>query len=271
MGWSNSVWGTACPEFHRSSVSRRAALQVGALALSGLGLPDLLCAARRQETRSGWLWQCKVVHLDLYVGRAEPARYLGPQARRTRGYSRIIPTDRHERTGNLDQRALPVAGPTGTPPDDRPIDEPRRPGPPLDGPSTLDRAPGADALFGCRRSIAARLAAPGSTGRKAASDDGRGTQRGQHAVDGHASRGTRWPGAGPGRWLAGQGIRPVSGRRRSQYHRLPRGGARSSRGCLAAPAGLSSPAPGRSCRRPPTWPATGLGRGTATSEKHSTA
>ena len=44
MGWSNSVRGTACREFHRSSVSRRAALQVGALALSGLGLPGLLRA-----------------------------------------------------------------------------------------------------------------------------------------------------------------------------------------------------------------------------------
>ena len=71
---------TACLDFRRLGMSRRETLRAGALALAGLGLPGLLRAREMAEALCPGVWPCEVVHFDLYVGWAQPARYVGPKA-----------------------------------------------------------------------------------------------------------------------------------------------------------------------------------------------
>ena len=57
MRYPQSVRTTACREFSQLQLSRRKALQAGALALTGLGLPDLPAGqAGRLELRPEWVW-----------------------------------------------------------------------------------------------------------------------------------------------------------------------------------------------------------------------
>ena len=111
--------------------------------------------------------------------------------------------------GHLDQRAFPVVSPASAPAVDRAVDEPRRCRAPVHGTSCPDRPPGSDAVFRRGRTFAARLAAPRGDRVEASPDLGCDAERGEHALDGHASGRTGRQGSGPGRRLAGQGVRPV--------------------------------------------------------------
>ena len=76
-------------------VSRRTAVQAGAVGLLGLGMNHLeaLRAATPDEPPSSGR-HGEVVHLHLPLRRSGPARELRPQARRPRGNPRRVPPDR---------------------------------------------------------------------------------------------------------------------------------------------------------------------------------
>ena len=86
-----------CPGFLRHLPTRREAVRAGALTLTGLGLPGLFQArapaAGDQLLSIDRVWSGQGVHPDLPVGRSQPARHLGPEARRPGGDPRRIPAD----------------------------------------------------------------------------------------------------------------------------------------------------------------------------------
>ena len=258
-----------CREFQGRGVSRRDALRAGAVAMAGLGLARAVSESGGRRG-AGWIRPGEVVPPDLHVGRAEPARYLGPEARCAGGDPRQLRHDRDEDPGRPDQRALADAGHADGQAGDRPVDEPRRLHAPLDGAPRPDRPPGPDAVFRRRRAVAQRLAAPGLAGRAGPPAARGAAPGGDDALDGRASGRARRQGPRPARRLARQGLRPVPRRRRPQRRRFPRRGARAARRDHGRPArrpsGLagrgSITSPGSPGPAPPPGTATAIGRST---------
>ena len=142
-----------CEGFRRLGATRREALQAGAPGAHGPGLARAFRCSRRHRGPLGGTVRLRlprlrpgaVVHPDLPVGRAEPARHLGPQARRARGDPRRVRHDRHGTPGVRISEHFPWLAAADAPAGDRPLDDPRRPGPPLDGAPGPDRPPRPDA------------------------------------------------------------------------------------------------------------------------------
>ena len=126
-------------------LTRRQALGVGTLAVSGLSLPALF-SHRAQAATTQSLLGPQGGPIASGFGRARACilifQWGGPSQLDTWDPKPDAPAeirgefahDRDERAGRADQRALPPARRADAPPGDRPLDDPRRPGAPLDGP-----------------------------------------------------------------------------------------------------------------------------------------
>ena len=133
------------------SWSRRRVLKAGALPFLGLDLPRLL-AAEATPSGPGPAPPGEVVHLHLPVRRPQPARLVGPEARRAGGDPRAVPAHRHGGPRLPRRRADAAPGAAGGSLLRHPLDEPQRPGPRRRQPD----APGGPVAAGHERPVVRR-------------------------------------------------------------------------------------------------------------------
>ena len=263
---------TACGDFRQLQLSRRDTLRAGVLSLTGLGLPRLLRAQAVGQSSGpngfGRAKSCILIfmwggpsQLDTWDPKPDaPDAIRGP----FRPIATNVPgTSISEHFPLLAQQAHRLAIVRSMNHDDAAhLSTAHRL---LTG--HLAPTPNSDAAGPSPQ----RLAAPGGHRLQASADPGRDPERRQHALDGHAPRRPRRPGARPGRRLAGQGVRPVPRRGRPQRLGLPRRGPRSARRDLAGTLDRSPASAQNNSPKRPTCPATDRNRGTAISRKRSTA
>ena len=115
-----------CPEYQAASpFTRRRLLQAGTAGIAGLA--STVALAGRASASAGR--PCQAHHLPASVRRAVASRHIRHEARRARGHSRRVSTDRDGLAGPLRLRASAAvrhghrrvcAGPIGQPPDEKP-------------------------------------------------------------------------------------------------------------------------------------------------------
>ena len=124
--------GSGCHDFRRRGRSRRDALRAGALAMTGLGLPELF-RNRAVAAGPGGFGRAKSCMLIFMWGGPSQLDTWDPKPDAPAEIRGSFEHDRDQDAGRPDQRALPDAGDPDGQAGDRPVDEPRRLRAPLDG------------------------------------------------------------------------------------------------------------------------------------------
>ena len=215
-----------CPEFRSlAQLGRRQVVQAGAAGLLGLSLPGLMAArahaADEPAAGSGisGFGKAKTLHLPVHVGRAEPARHVRPEARRSGQHSRAVQADRDEDAGPRDLRTLREARRLDGQAGGHSLAQSRRSGSSVERSCDGHRASGPGRAKRQRPTQSERHAAPGFGAREAAAAANRAAAVRHAALDCVSSGRARRTSTRSAWRLARPGLRSAAGHRRSRTTR----------------------------------------------------